>query len=330
MGSSIISRDNIRWMPFLNVSGKEIPPFACMQIAGWPIPPELGYGTFEEDGMPIWKLTIPGKHAEETQNSAVLFINDCTPVPPGGRGSCTRDWPAKVLHDGRVDGMRPGYSCGPRANQWYIVRNGTAFACHGHDQCDANSSSKGNLHTVWISAEYVERTDTWGSFFSEGTVQAEAESNFIVGFGGTFDPMPDGQQTPVLNIEIDGESQAYKIKQTTRRLMVSFSGTVYAAKEVARGTVLRIAIAHFRPGKGVLGRFIGMREQDIEFDRYQAEKIEELRKENIAITGQFMRVMKDDFLVLGNATNEPVSIIYPSFQVCTVERGGFSPVPSGE
>jgi len=71
----------IRWIPFANGAGEEIPGFALLRVT-----------STDSDGL----ITV-GKPNEDS--AQLLLVNGPTPVASGGRGDCTFDFPIHMLYD---------------------------------------------------------------------------------------------------------------------------------------------------------------------------------------------------------------------------------------
>ena len=79
----------------------------------------------------------------------MFVVNGPQSILPGKYGSCSRDWPLPVLHDGEHDHLPNGSPCGPAADLWWVMSSGFCFTCISHDI--AGRAGKGDIHTTWIA-----------------------------------------------------------------------------------------------------------------------------------------------------------------------------------
>ena len=80
--------DRLRWLPCLNVSGEEIPPYAVMFVTD----------TYDDGTLQVDK-------PDEDRATWPVVLNGPAAIPIDGYGSCTRDYPAKALCNGFTAGF---------------------------------------------------------------------------------------------------------------------------------------------------------------------------------------------------------------------------------
>lgn len=148
-------RDRIRWFSVVNRGTKTIPGFG---ICSTKLDDGDNFVTQEDvEGQVVWRVYPCGETtAAALQDPTMLWVNGPTPIPPGGFGKASQDWPLQVLHNGKEDALPNGYDCGPPwpeltdpKDAFAVWSGGNAFVCLGHDATLAGG--KGSLHTIWIA-----------------------------------------------------------------------------------------------------------------------------------------------------------------------------------
>lgn len=144
-------RDEIRWLSIKNKSEETIPGFAVTYLDVDGYSPYPFYSVFEVEGEElIWLVTKPDAVCEALADPALVIVNGPQPIPPGGTGRGTQDWPAQVLHYA-PQALPNGWSCGPVADSWYIDGNGGGFTHVSHDRSAPVGEIHSAVHTAWIA-----------------------------------------------------------------------------------------------------------------------------------------------------------------------------------
>lgn len=108
-----------RWLPFKNLAGEEVPPFAVMKVTEW-------------DGEDEWlKIEKP----DEDNATCDIVVNGPTAIPANGFGSCTADFPARV----KCQSAFSSGTCGVQAGSWELKSSKAGFLAQGGE--DPASSS---------------------------------------------------------------------------------------------------------------------------------------------------------------------------------------------
>lgn len=106
----------VRTYGFLNETGEEIPPFACLAVVD----------SDAEQGLVRYKIRKPNYEDEQRQNPARLVFNSGVPCPDNSWGTCSSDFPAIALVDESLE-VTIGDVVGPVSGQWHLGKNGNAF-----------------------------------------------------------------------------------------------------------------------------------------------------------------------------------------------------------
>ena len=123
-----------------------------------------------EDGQAVWLVDQPNDECECRQDPTLLIVNGPTPIPPGGVGRGTQQWPAQVLVDSmrdsagnRMSHAQPtnGTRVGPAAGEWGVYLGRTAFAYVSHDATVAArreppGGDKMVVRTGWVTANQTD------------------------------------------------------------------------------------------------------------------------------------------------------------------------------
>lgn len=183
----------VRWRPVRNMEREWVPGFALMALD-----PTDGDDFFTQeagDGNAIWNVHKPDGSSEARQSPALLMFNGPQPIPPypKGFGKGTFETPAQVLHNGNVDRLPNGFSCGPLNGKWEVYSGGTAFVCVSHDITEAVTLR--GVHTVWVQPNLglpdIPRGALRGAnglVQAGGLVPLDAAQNETERLGYVFDP----------------------------------------------------------------------------------------------------------------------------------------------
>lgn len=126
------SAQNLRYWPVENVSGEEIPAFACMEVENVAMMlGDLSYG---------FRVRKPTQFGSQGQH----VFNGATPIPIGkyGVGICgdmvaaLYDTSDGVPNDTNTAAASYNEAVGPRAGSWKLRRNTGGFACVSYDLVD--------------------------------------------------------------------------------------------------------------------------------------------------------------------------------------------------
>lgn len=125
----------MRWLPYRNDSGEEIPAFAVLRITG----------VTERNGQALLTVAKPNSTAY-----AQYAINGSTVVPANGYGRLTFDTPAVALYD---SGLSPsvGDLLGPEDGEWALTTGGNFMALGG-------TAGSGSLSRLFVQATTTSST----------------------------------------------------------------------------------------------------------------------------------------------------------------------------
>lgn len=104
--------NGIRWVPFVNASGEEIPARAIMR--------PTGYSNGSAEG-PVLTMAKPNATAQRA-----YAVNSPEAVPIGAYGQCTFDSPVKILHDSGDGSPAFGEIWEVRSGGWKLRKNASA------------------------------------------------------------------------------------------------------------------------------------------------------------------------------------------------------------
>lgn len=125
----------VRKFAFQNLSGEEMPPFACFAFDE----------CVDEEGEIILQARKCTADDAKVQNPATLAFNFGGPVPDEGYGSCTVDFPCMAILGDEVD---PGQMVGPKEDDWELWASGYAFRARCPDLSEAYYDS--DSHRSWL------------------------------------------------------------------------------------------------------------------------------------------------------------------------------------
>lgn len=290
-------RHQTRWMSFRNTSKETVPPYGLLALEDG----DTGFlGNTKRGEQSVWLLKKPDEAAYADQDPARLFVNGPTPVPAGGYGVCTQDWPAQVLHNGAEDGLPNGYACGPKPDSWFVWSGGRAFTCVTHDR--TWPVGVGPYHTVWISSVRADAATTLMATVGRGTTYT-VESGKIV---------PSNEVHDSLLLQFTKGDEAGKwVVSFPGIYLFGFQATIWS-DSAARGSVLSLSLAV----NDTSTDWKAQRVQDIEVVDYEDDAYNPTEllttQENVAATG-LIKLEEDDV----------VSVLNTSAYTLRVARFGF-------
>ena len=166
MTSLDIAMQRKRLMPLKNTSAEEMPGYGlgCLTPTE---PSSPDFSLYSQvaggDGNSVWTVERPGETAatnliEYLQDPGLLVANASpVPIPPGGFGWGTQDWPIRVLHDPADGRMGVGSICGPKIGTWYVSSAGSAFTVVSHDASETGDGLGGAAEPAKLHRIYVTR-----------------------------------------------------------------------------------------------------------------------------------------------------------------------------
>lgn len=159
-GRPVTDEQRIRYMPCVNLTNYDAPPFACMQrsnpVVSYASPGvpngTLAHAGYNVDGSHVVGVGLPSARGAARQIPTDFVFNGPEVLKAKKPGRCTEDWPARCLHlvedtlsykvhGGGTDtfpgtaeiGVTQDYRVGPKANSWLLWNSGTAFMWLGAD-----------------------------------------------------------------------------------------------------------------------------------------------------------------------------------------------------
>lgn len=196
-----------RWIECHNNSGEEIPAFAVMMSTGADSGAVQEVDQPDTDGM--------------TKN---VFVNGPTPIPTGGYGICTMDWPQYVLYKDSDGTPANGEMWGTEAGTWKISKGKAGFHIVGGNVsgrvwaigcCSAETTTSTSTTTTTTSTTTTTTTSTTTtSTTSTTTTSTTTTSTTTCG--------PTGGPCIIVVVDIDvyccGNDVCYTIEKKRIRL----------------------------------------------------------------------------------------------------------------
>ncbi len=341
-------------LPAYNCSSEDAPPFACMQlkkpknlnrsdtgVADTELNDEADAFFVNEKigGQVILNVCKPDKEGTTYQSPARFVFAGEKGIKAHAFGTVYQGYPARTLHDGRLNRLVNWEPCGPIENEWFVKSGKSAFICMSHDI--SSPVGQGDVHTVLIAPNYAPSTVAAATSELDPDVAIGAYIEFpnaVPGDDPTLDL--DSLDTPfgiLFDEDENGNTKARTIRvPVTGKYKFTFNATIWSDTAV-RGDPLTITAFKYsaerddEPASTTTTEWAGSCSQEIEKDTSGgSDVIAEVRgRQNISFTGIIKDMQKYDGLRFKNTSGVAIKLGYPAITIELLARTPISEEAEG-